>query len=337
MNTTISPEEKKHYPVLLEEILSIITPPRYGGTFIDCTFGLGGYSRRILEIPNSKVVAIDRDLNSKRFSEDLSRNYQDRFRFENKKFSEIDTLNVNQEDLNCIIFDLGCSYHQIKDLKKGLSFYSSGKLNMRMGFNNFSAHEAVNKLQKKELERIFKVFGDEKDGAKIASKIIKTRERKDIDTQELVRIIDSSKKKKNRRIHNATKVFQALRIFVNKEVSELIYGLIKATKLLKPGGLLIIVTFHSLEDKIVKFFFKNFSEQKSVSRYLPNKVNKKLLFLMDKKKPIIPGLKEITKNPPSRSAKLRYVIKNENLDDFADEFIKKFQELIDIENLGKRL
>ena len=336
MNATIKLEQEKHYPVLLDEILSIITP-QYSGTLIDCTFGLGGYSKKILKIPNSKIIAIDRDKEVEKFSEELKEKYKDRFKFENIKFSQVDSLQANNQDIKYVIFDLGYSYYQIKDLKKGLSFNSKGRLNMKMGFNNFSASDAVNKLEKKELEKIFRVFGEEKNSSKIAFNIIKAREKKEINTEELVKIIKNSKSKKYSKIHKATKVFQALRIFVNQEISELVYGLINATKILKPGGILIVVTFHSLEDKIVKFFFKNFSEQKSVSRYLPKEADKRLLFKKYNKKPIIPGIKEIQKNPSSRSAKLRYVVKKENINNFKDEFLKEFQNLIDIENLGKKL
>ena len=131
----------------------------------------------------------------------------------------------------------------------------------------------------------------------IANKIVKDRKSKNINTQDLVRIIDSSKKKKNFKRHSATKVFQALRIFVNKEISELIYGLINATKILKPGGTILVVTFHSLEDKIVKFFFKSLSENQSISRYMPKTNEKDKLFKLINKKPIIPSNEEIKKKP----------------------------------------
>ena len=152
----------------------------------------------------------------------------------------------------------------------------------------------------------------------------------------MVRIVNSVKKKKNYRIHNATKVFQAIRIFVNNEISELIYGLINSFKLLPVGGVIAIVSFHSLEDKIVKFFLKNYSENKNDSRYLPSRSEKKSLFKLIKKKPIIPNQKELNTNPPSRSAKLRYAIKLNNNSDFS-EFVKKFNYLLEVENLSKNL
>ena len=144
-------------------------------------------------------------------------------------------------------------------------------------------------------------------------------------------------KKKNFKTHSATKVFQALRIFVNKEITELIYGLIAAAKVLKKDGVLAVITFHSLEDKIVKYFFKSLSENKSVSRYVPMLEQPNTLFKLIKKKPIIPSAKEIKDNIPSRTAKLRYVVKKSNFFDFETDINKKFENLIGIENFGNKL
>ena len=336
MIATIISEKTKHYPVLLNEIISIITP-QYGGTFIDCTFGQGGYTKKILEFPNTKVIGIDRDIDSKNISKNIEKEYKNRFLFENKKFSEINNLDLNKEKVKAIVFDLGYSYKQIKDSQKGLSFDSSGELNMRMGLNEFSAKEVINKLGQKELEKIFKFFGEEKEAKRIANKIVKERTKKKIDTQELVKIVDSSKRKKNYKTHSATKVFQALRIFVNKEISELIYGLINATKVLEKNGIIAVVSFHSLEDKIVKYFFKSLSETKSVSRYMPKTKEKVNLFKLINKKPIIPSPQEIIENPPSRSAKLRSAVKQEDSINFDTDILEKFKNLIEIENYSNKL
>ena len=336
MNATISPEKKDHYPVLLNELVSIITP-QYGGTFIDCTFGQGGYTEKILEYPKTKVIALDRDPKSIKTSLNITKKFGKRFFFKNKKFSHLDELEIGNENIKSIIFDLGFSSVQIKDKTKGLSFNSDGDLNMQMGLNEFSAKEAINKLDKSELEKIFKFFGDEKDSKKIASKIIKIRATKEIDTRELVKIIESSKKKKNYKIHVATKIFQSLRIFVNKEISELIFGLINAAKVLKPGGKIVVVTFHSLEDKIVKYFFKSLSEKKSISRYMPKIEEENNLFKLVNKKPIVPSNKEILINPSSRSAKLRFVIKEKEIVNFEKDFLEKFNHLLQIENLSRKL
>jgi 16S rRNA (cytosine1402-N4)-methyltransferase len=336
MSATIISEKKKHYPVLLNKIISIITP-QYGGTFIDCTFGQGGYTKKILEFQNTKVISLDRDKDCQKIAIDLEKEFKNRFVFNNKKFSQIKDLNLNQEKIKAVIFDLGCSLTQIKNLNKGLSFRSKGELNMKMGLNDFSAKDVVNKLDQKELEKIFKFFGEEKDYKRIAYKIVKDRKSKDIDTPTLVKIIESSKRKKNYKIHSATKVFQALRIFVNKEISELIYGLINATKILKKNGLIIVVSFHSLEDKIVKYFFKNLSETKSVSRYMPKTKEKVNLLKLVNKKPITATIKEVEENPSSRSAKLRSAIKQEEFYDFETDILDKFKYLIDIEKYSQKL
>ena len=336
MNATIKLENVKHFPVLLNEEISIISP-LYGGTFIDCTFGLGGYTKKILEFSNTKVIGIDRDIDSKNISKNIEKEYKNRFLFENKKFSEINSLDLNKEKVKAIVFDLGYSYKQIKDSQKGLSFDSSGELNMRMGLNEFSAKEVINKLGQKELEKIFKFFGEEKEAKRIANKIVKERTKKKIDTQELVKIVNSSKRKKNYKIHSATKVFQALRIFVNKEISELIYGLINATKVLEKNGIIVVVSFHSLEDKIVKYFFKSLSETKSISRYMPKTKEKVNLLKLVNKKPITATIKEVEENPSSRSAKLRSAIKQEEFYDFETDILDKFKYLIDIEKYSQKL
>ena len=336
MIATILPDVRSHYPVLLNEIISIITP-QYGGTFIDCTFGQGGYTKEILNFKDTKVIALDRDLECLKKSEEIKKNFEDRFLFKNIKFSELNNLKIKNENIRGVIFDLGYSYTQIKDPKKGLSFDSVGELNMKMGINDFSAKEAINKLDEKELAQIFKYFGDEKDSNRIAHNIVEDRAIREITTEELVRIIESSKRKKNQKTHSATKVFQALRIFVNKEISELIYGLINAAKVVKKDGIIAVVTFHSLEDKIVKHFFKSLSENKSVSRYMPKVEEKIKLFKSINKKAIFPSDNEVKENPPSRSAKLRYIIKKEDFYDFETDLLEKFDHLIKIENFSKKL
>ena len=336
MIATIIPEMRSHYPVLLSELISIITP-QYGGTFIDCTFGQGGYTKKILEFKGTKVIGIDRDSDSHKKAEELKKEFENRFLFKNIKFSQLNNLNLKNENIKGVIFDLGYSYTQIKDPKKGLSFETIGELNMKMGINDFSAKEVINILDEKELAQIFKYFGEEKDSKRIAHNIVEDRVTREISTEELVRIIESSKKKKNQKTHSATKIFQALRIFVNKEISELIYGLINATKVVKKDGVIAVVTFHSLEDKIVKYFFKNLTENKSVSRYMPKMEEKINSFKSVSKKPIIPSANEIQENPPSRSAKLRCVIKKEEFYDFETDILDKFKHLIEIENLSSKL
>jgi len=336
MKATIIPDMTKHYPVLLNELISIISP-QYGGTFIDCTFGQGGYTRKILDFPDTKVIALDRDLDTTKKAKEIQDKFVDRFLFKNLKFSQLSNLKLKNENIKGVIFDLGYSYTQIKDPSKGLSFESVGELNMKMGINDFSAKEVINTLDEAELEKIFKYFGEEKESKRIAHNIVEDRKKRKITTEELVKIIKSSKRQRNHKIHSATKVFQALRIFVNKEISELIYGLINAAKVVKKDGVIAVVTFHSLEDKIVKYFFKSLSENKSVSRYVPKEKEEVNLFKLINKKPTTASEKEINDNPPSRSAKLRYVIKKEDFYDFKTDILNKFNYLIEVENYSKKL
>ena len=230
---------------------------------------------------------------------------------------------------------------QVKNLDRGFSFESKSPLDMRMGINKFSAHDVLNKLNQDQISTILKYFGDEKDHKKIAFQLIKLRKNKKIlNTDDLVEIIKKVKKKNNFSKKNvATKSLQAIRIFVNNEVSELIKGLVEATKLLNPGAILIVVSFHSLEDKIVKYFFRTYSENnKNPSRYVP-KLDEEdsRLFNCPIKKSTSPSEKEVKINPSSRSAKLRYGIRNNRKYFFPKELIKKFQNYLQIEELGNLL
>ena len=334
MSATILPEKTLHYPVLLDEVINIITPQN-GGTFIDCTFGQGGYSKKILEYPNTKIIAIDRDKNSIHIASDLKKKFKDRFSFHNIKFSQIKELNLKDE-IKGIIFDLGYSLNQIKDLSTGLSFDSKGELNMKMGLNDFSAKDAVNKLDQKELEQIFKYFGEEKNSKLISRKIVLERQKKNLDTQDLVNIVKRAKKKYYTKTNIATKVFQALRIFVNKEISELTKGLKESASIVSQNGIILTVSFHSLEDKICKFFFNHLSKQDKVSRYLPEKNSSKMSFNLITKKSITPSSQELKLNPPSRSAKLRAVKKIDVYENNKNIFFK-YENLLNIEKFSEKL
>ena len=334
MNATMSLEETKHRPVMLDQVLSIISP-QHGGTFIDCTFGGGGYSRAILKFPGTKVLAIDRDKLTQKSANLLVKKFPKRFNFFQEKFSNLDK--VVQQNLNprAVIFDLGLSSFQLLDSERGFSFESKNFLNMEMGINEHSAYNVINTLDKEYLGTIIKILGEEKDGKIIANKIDKYRRKKPIKTsQELASIINDAKRNYNKYKRNpATKTFQAIRIFVNQELTELILGLIEAAKLLSNGGILIVVSFHSLEDRIVKSFFNLYSNlRKNPSRYLPMKENKSSLFKLISKNPLVADVKEIKKNIRSRSAKLRYAIRNSNSFFYPDEFKNKFLNYFKLES-----
>ena len=307
MNNQTSSLETSHFPVMLSEVLKISSPV-LGKKFIDCTFGGGGYSKEILKVSKTDVKALDRDKTTLIAAEKLEKKYPDRFKFYQKKFSQLG--NISKDNVDVIIFDLGLSSIQLDDLERGFSFKSNKKLNMTMGLNEISALEAINNLSEIDLRSVIKILGDEKEASKIAKNIVKHRNIKKItNTSHLVEIIEKSKKKKYlNKINPCTKTFQALRIFVNKEITELINGVINATEKLKPGGKILVISFHSIEDRIVKYFFTNFSKNKSrPSRYLPeNKVNEIVLFEEYKNNVLRPSKSEINQNSRSRSAKLRF-------------------------------
>ena len=333
MNATMSLEKVKHYPVMLNQILSIISP-QHGGTFIDCTFGGGGYSEAILKFPKTNVFALDRDSLTKKYAGALKQKYPKRFSFFQEKFSNLDKLVNIPINPRAILFDLGLSSFQLSDKERGFSFDSKNCLNMEMGINESSTYDVINTLEKEYLGTIIKILGEEKDGKIIANKIDKYRRKKPINnSHELASIINEAKKNnKHYKRNPATKTFQAIRIFVNKELTELILGLIAATKLLSNGGFLVVVSFHSLEDKIVKKFFNLYSNLKSnPSRYVPIKENKYSLFKQVSKKPIMSDINEIKKNIRSRSAKLRYAIRNDNSFVYPKEFKNKFLNYFQLE------
>ena len=318
---------------MLDQVLSIISP-QHGGTFIDCTFGGGGYSKAILKHPSTKVFALDRDKLTEKNANNLLTKFPKRFIFFRNKFSNLGSVIDSNLCPKAIIFDLGVSSFQLSDNKRGFSFESKNFLNMEMGINKYSAYDVVNSFDKKYLTKIIKVFGDEKDGKKIAKKIDIYRTKRTIKTSyELSKIISNAKKyNKNFKKNPATKTFQAIRIFVNQELTELVLGLIEATKLLAKGGILIVVSFHSLEDKIIKYFFNIYSNLKqNPSRYLPIKENKNELFELISKKPLSPTKEEIHLNKSSRSAKLRYAVRNNNPFFYPDEFVRKFKTYFEME------
>jgi 16S rRNA (cytosine1402-N4)-methyltransferase len=332
MNKKTSLLELSHFPVMMNEVIKISSPHK-GGVYIDCTFGGGNYSRQLLKFPNTVIKGLDRDINVTKIGKELEKKFPNRFKFHQIKFSQLDTISKNNIDV--VIFDLGLSSIQLNDLERGFSFKSNKELDMSMGLNQISAKEVVNKLSELDLKLIIKILGEEKEAARIAKNIVKFRIKKQIiKVNDLVEIIEKSKKKNfSTKINPCTKTFQALRIFVNKEITELINGITCAAKILKPGGKILIVSFHSIEDKIVKFFFNNFSTNKSKpSRYFPEENDNGLaLFEKYKNQVIKPTKKEIEQNNRSRSAKLRYAIRSKNKFIYPSDLRNKFKKYLDLE------
>ena len=332
MKTQKSSLEFSHFPVMLNEVTQISLANK-GGLFVDCTFGGGNYSTALLKFPKTRVIAFDRDSTVAPIAENLKKKFQKRFEFHQIRFSQLDKVLIN--DADAFIFDLGLSSFQLKNLKRGFSFKSKDKIDMTMGLSDISAQEVINNLSEKDLKLIIKILGEEKDASRIAKNIVKTRSIKKITkVDQLVKIIEKSKKKNFlSKINPSTKTFQALRIFVNKEISELINGITYATKFLRPGGRLIVISFHSIEDKIIKYYFSNFSKNRSnPSRYLPeDDENKFFLFESYNKKVFKPSRNEIIKNKPSRSAKLRFAIRSKKGFSYPSNLFQKFEKYLNIE------
>ncbi len=310
--------EFKHIPVMSEDIDRILTPYK-SGLYIDCTFGGGSITRKILSKKNTKVISIDRDNFVESFSKEISKEYKNRFEFIIDRFSNLENI-LKKRNLQkipvAIIFDLGLSSFQIDNPERGFSYRQDGLLKMTMGKNNITAHDIVNKLEQKDLKNIFSLFGEDKDSGLIAKLIVQKREDKEISsTQELAEIILRAKRYKNskyNKVDSCAKIFQAIRMVVNQELTELYEGLISAIKNLSIDGKIVVITFHSLEDKVVKKVFDFFSnKKKGTSRYLPESNENENLNILEVKdrKPIIASEKETRNNNRARSAKLRYAIK----------------------------
>tara|TARA_B100000767_G_C19771561_1_gene540337 strand:+ start:1528 stop:2502 length:975 start_codon:yes stop_codon:yes gene_type:complete len=322
---------------MLNEVVQTCLNTKKNQLIIDCTFGGGGYSEELLKLPNVKVIALDRDKSAISRAKDLEKIFPNKFTFYNEKFSNLDKIIKEENKPNVIIFDLGLSNFQLQDYKRGFSFKSNERIDMQMGLSKVSAEDVINTLDEQSLKLIIKILGEEKEANRIVKNIIKARTLKKIDTvTDLVQIIEASKKKNyNKKINVCTKTFQALRIFVNKETTELIEGLIKASQLIKFGGKIIVVSFHSIEDKIIKYYFTNYSSNKSnPSRYLPTENNKKNSFFEKYKNNFLtPSPEELVKNPASRSAKLREAIRTKQEFIYPSEFKEKFKKYIEIENV----
>ena len=303
-----------HKPVLLNESINLLTNKK-NTIFIDGTFGDGGHTRALLEKNKTcKVYAIDRDPNVKENARFFQKKYNKRFKFILGKISDLEKIAFHENlknKVSGILFDLGVLTRQLKDIKRGFSFQNDGPLDMRMGESGKTAEEFLNSQNEKKISDVIFEYGEERFSRKIAKAIINYKKKKRIErTLELVEIVKSVKKpSKNRFINPATKTFQAIRIYVNNEIEELKGGLISAINILKKKGRLAVISFHSLEDRIVKDFFnKNSGKLYNKSRYLPqpepNNIIRESLKIITKKV-IKPMKEEIELNYYSRSAKLR--------------------------------
>ncbi|KEG16974.1 16S rRNA (cytosine(1402)-N(4))-methyltransferase RsmH [Bartonella bacilliformis] len=300
---------KRHIPVLLEPVLAGLAPLS-GATVIDGTFGAGGYTRALLNA-GANVTALDRDPHAIREGKPLVDQFFPRLRLVQTEFSQLDR--VIEEKVDAVILDIGVSSMQLDEAERGFSFQKDGPLDMRMAQTGLSASDVVNHLKIDDLIQIFRILGEERHSSRIAKMIEKRRRiRPFLRTRDLAHEIEVLiGRKPGDRIHPATRVFQALRIYVNDELNELTRGLFAAERVLKAGGRLGVVSFHSLEDRIVKKFFSFCSGNRKGSRYLPEVESAPATFF-----PLFKGGKtaseeELQKNPRARSARLRIGIRTQ--------------------------
>ena len=300
--------KKEHISVMLNEVLNYLKP-KNGDVILDGTFGAGGYTRAILESCNCNVIGTDRDETVLKFVDGVKNDFKDRFEFYNVKFSEIKNV-VEENSLDAIVLDLGVSSMQLDNGNRGFSFNKEAPLTMTMGRNNITAYDVVNDYDEKNIADIIYNFGEEVKSRAIAKKIIEYRKNKAIETTtELADIVRSCFPNKYTKIDFATKTFQAIRIFVNDELKELETILNDSVKLLKSGGRLVVVSFHSLEDRIVKDFLNDNGDCKLLKVNKYKEVQKETLFKVLTKKPVIVSSVEVDKNRRARSAKLRGAVR----------------------------
>jgi 16S rRNA (cytosine1402-N4)-methyltransferase len=297
-----APVPAKHRPVMLAEVIAALGP-KDGGHYIDGTFGGGGYSRAILEAADCKVLGIDRDPEAIARGQALAKQFEGRLTLVEGEFSRMDTLAGSSDG---IVLDLGVSSFQFDTPARGFSFREDGPLDMRMSMSGASAADFVNGADHSMLASVIARLGEEKNARRIASRIIAARPL--TTTAQLANLVAEAQGPAALRhaIHPATRTFQALRIHVNDELGELARGLAAALVLLKPEGRLAVVSFHSLEDRIVKqFFIEQGGSAPRASRHLPQPGRGKAALRVITSRPQTPTPVEIAANPRARSAKLR--------------------------------
>ncbi|HBW24665.1 MAG: 16S rRNA (cytosine(1402)-N(4))-methyltransferase [Alphaproteobacteria bacterium GWC2_42_16] len=297
-----------HNPVMLSEVLKTLSPQKQE-TYIDATFGAGNYTRSILDKADCHVIALDRDPEAKRRAEPLEKKYKGRFSFIEGRFGDMDRL-VPGHSYDGIVFDLGVSSPQIDDPARGFSFKAEGPLDMRMEKKGLSASDVVNTFAAKQIASILWEYGEERRSRAIAKAIVEKRPFQT--TKELAEVVRDVVGFERKGFDPATRTFQALRLYVNEELGQLERGLEASEKLLKKGGRLVVVSFHSLEDRIVKTFLRERSGGvPHASRYRPEAPQQKPTFKVKSRKALRPTDQEIRKNPRARSAKLRWAIRLE--------------------------
>jgi len=295
-----------HSPVLTKEILKYLDFKK-GGVYIDCTLGGGGHSKAILEniYPHGLLIGIDQDIEAIEIAKEELKSCIDKVKLVKGNFKNIAKIlsDLKIETVSGIVFDLGVSFHQLKEKERGFSFKEDSHLDMRMDLTQkFNADTLINSYSEKDLAEIFEKYGEERFSKRIARLIVAERKKKAISTTKqlsdlIIRSLPRTKKRHTWRIHPATRVFQAIRIEVNQELEALRMGLNQAIRVLEDKGRICVISYHSLEDRIVKHLFKEVERE--------GKEQKNYGLKIVTKKPVRPSSEEVRNNPKARSAKLR--------------------------------
>jgi len=338
MTPTLSHDTTKnitgHIPVLARravELLNVLD----GGIYIDGTFGAGGYSRAILDMTGSQVLGIDRDQQAIAWGANLVQAANGRLTLIEDQFSRLDAVarSCGHETVDGVVLDLGVSSMQIDTPERGFSFRHDGPLDMRMGTDGPGAADIIAAASERDLANIIFLLGEERHSRGVARAIVKARELEPIrTTAALAKIVGSVVRSKPNEIHPATRTFQALRIFVNDELGELVAALEAAERILKAGGRLVVVSFHSLEDRIVKSFLGGRAETRGGSRHAPEVVRPAPSFRVLTKRPEVADADEVAGNPRARSAKLRAAERTDAAahDSDASDLLPRLPSLADI-------
>jgi len=303
----MNPADQRHISVLGPEAVAALAP-RAGGVYIDSTFGAGGYSRLILATAGTRVIGIDRDPTAIAGGSDLVAQAGGRLALVEDRFSHLADICAAHgiDSVDGVVMDVGVSSMQLDQAGRGFSFRLDGPLDMRMGSDGPTAADVVACAAERDLADIIYIFGEERHSRAVARAIVAARKEQPITTtRALADIVARVVRSKPGDIHPATRTFQALRILVNEELDELERALTAAERVLKPGGRLAVVSFHSLEDRIVKTFLSMRSKSGGGSRHLPEAAQEPPSFTLLTRRPMVPGEEEVASNPRARSAKLR--------------------------------
>jgi 16S rRNA (cytosine1402-N4)-methyltransferase len=293
-----------HVPVLVDKVVEWLAP-RAGGLYVDATFGAGGYTRAILKTAGARVTGLDRDQSAIARGADLVEEAGGRLELIEERFGNLRTVAADAS-VDGVVFDLGVSSMQLDEAARGFSFRRNGPLDMRMGRDGATAADVVARASERDLAAIIAVLGEERHARAVARAVVKARSASAVDTTgALADIVARVVHARDSAIHPATRTFQALRIFINEELSELAHGLAAAERALRPGGRLVVVSFHSLEDRIVKNFLSERGRAPAYSRHQPERTAPPPSFTLLTRKPETPSEAEIAVNPRARSAKLR--------------------------------